>query len=97
MLKIFELHLSIVDEKEWIAAHSIIEALQTYQSVTGTTLQELDREDEITEVPESKWDEYTLTNSDHDPNDPESLPELTFRQLLQGRSTPDILGGTSYE
>jgi len=95
-MKIFELNCSAQDEKEWIAANTNIEALKTYLSITGTDIIDLDDSDEITEVPEEKWEEMTVRNNDYDKNDPNDWQEKTFAQWMKENKSPDIIAGTMY-
>lgn len=86
-MKIYEIHKH--GEKEWVAANTIIEALQEYCSTTGTDLIDFDAEDDVIEIPESQWDEYTM-------RDEEDGIIKTFRQVMEETSTPEIIAGTPY-
>ena len=96
MLKIFTLTWTKQDETEWIAAKSIIHALQVYSSITGTDLTDFESDDEITEVPREKWAELSVRNNDYDPEDPEDWQCKTFEEWMDGRTEPDIIAGTMY-
>ncbi|PKP11977.1 MAG: hypothetical protein CVU09_00315 [Bacteroidetes bacterium HGW-Bacteroidetes-4] len=91
-LRVFELQHPD-GEKEWIAAHTIIEALQTYCSTTDASLFELDDYD-LVEVPQTRWDELNIVNPDCE-ND--ELEKTTLREIVQGMTNPDIIGGTFYD
>lgn len=90
-MKIFELNWESQGEKEWIAAHTNIEALQVYCSITGTDLNDLDVEDTITEVPREKWTKMTV----RDPDDSDIT--RTFAQWMKDNKKPDIIAGTMDE
>lgn len=97
MLKVFELQWTSQDEKEWIAANTIIEALKTYCSITSTDLIDLEDEDNIIEVPKDKYSEMVIKNIDYDESDPDDWKEQTFEQWLKEHTKPDIIAGTMYE
>lgn len=97
MLKIFELHLIDVDEKEWIAANTIIEALQTYESTTDVGLHELSAQDEIRELPVEEWPLHKIRNSDNDPDDPNDWLTMTFDKYMETQVHPALICGTAYE
>ena len=97
MLKIFEIRHNKLDEKEWVAAETVIHALQFYCSLTSMDLVEFDKEDDIVEVPEEKWDEYKITNTEYDENDPDDWKEMTFREFIKDSTTPEIIAGTMYD
>lgn len=96
-LKVFELRWNQQGDREWIAARTNIDAIQTYLSITDMSIHELDNDDEIVEIPREKWSEYTVSNSDHDPSDPESKEKETFEDVMKRLTKPDIICGTMYE
>ena len=96
-LKIFELKWSSQDEKEWIAAHTNIEAIKTYCSITSINLIDFEEDDEIIELPESEWDKMTIRNIDYDPQDGDDWMEKTFAEYMQNQTEPDIIAGTMYD
>ena len=89
MMKIFELRWAAQDEKEWIAAHTNIEALKVYESITDVSLVDMDDDDEIVELPKEKWAEYTVKT--------EGEPAVTFAEWMDGTVKPDIICGTMYD
>jgi hypothetical protein len=95
-LKIFELRWTNQDEKEWIAAHTNIDAIKQYCSITSTDLADLDEEDEVVELSESEWEKMTIKNVDYDPSDPEDWEEKTFAEFMENRTCPDLVAGTMY-
>lgn len=97
MLKVFELRWTKQEEKEWIAANTNIEAIQTYLSITDMSIHELDSDGEIVEIPPEKWPNMTVRNSEYNPNDPDDVEEETFEQVMARLTTPDIIAGTMYE
>jgi len=90
-MKIFELKWNKQDEKEWIAAHTNIEAIKTYLSITSTDICDLDDEDEISEVHKDQWGKMTITNDDSE------LEPQTFEEYMKDCKHPDIIAGTMYE
>lgn len=97
MLKVFELQWTSQDEKEWIAANTIIEAIKTYCSITSTDLVDLEDDDNIIEIPKEKYSEMFINNIDYDENDPDDWKEKSFEQWLKEHTKPDIIAGTMYE
>jgi hypothetical protein len=95
-MKIYELQWTSLDEKEWVAANSIIEALQTYCKVTGTDLIDLEETDEIVELPREKWAEHKVINTDYDASDPDDWQEKTFEEWMNENDEPDVIAGTMY-
>lgn len=96
-LKIFELRWNSQDEKEWVAAHTNIEALKYYCFETMTDLAEMEDEDEIIEIPESEWEKFTVRNNDYDKTDPEDRQEETFAEFMKDITAPTIIAGTMYD
>lgn len=90
-LKIFELTWAKAGEKEWVCAHTNVEALKTYFNITGTYITDLDDEDEIVEIPKDKWHQYALRDSDSDPE-----ITKTFKEIMKTKTVADIIGGTMY-
>lgn len=97
---IFEINHVSQGEKEWVAADTNIHALKTYCFITSTDLVDLDDDDIISEVPESKLDELKVVNTDFEESEPEdddNFREMTFRRWLELHNEPDIVAGTMYE
>ncbi len=90
MLKIFEIRWITENQKSWIAAMSLIHAIQTYCSVTGLDLHEFDITDEIVELPEVVWREYTVTHED-------AANNQTFLQWMLENKTADIIAETHFD
>jgi len=95
-MNIYEIQWTSQDEKEWVAANTIIEALQTYCKVTGTDLFDLDETDEIVELPRKKWPEMTVRNTDYDSTDPDDWYIKTFEEWMNENDKPDVIAGTMY-
>lgn len=94
-LSIFEIRTD--GEKEWVAARSLIHALQVYCSTTSIDLVEFEQEDEIAELPRDKWKEYKVKNQEYDETDPDDWKEKTFEEVMNKNPIPDIIAGTNYE
>lgn len=97
MMKVFELRWNKQDEKEWIAAHTNIEAIKTYLSITSTDIEDLDDEDEIVEIPKREWGKMTIHNADYDPSDPDDAEFKTFKEYMKDCKKPDLIAGTMYD
>ena len=54
-MKVFEIKFTKLEKSDFVAAETIIGALQEYCSTTEMDLIEFEKEDEIIEVPENKW------------------------------------------
>lgn len=95
-MKIYELRWSS-SEKEWISGRTIIEALKTYLSITGTDIIDFDNEDEIVEVPREEWSKMTVRNNEYDENDTDDFKEMTFEEWMKQNPVSDIIAGTMYD
>ena len=62
-------------EKAWVYGLTIIDAIKTYCSVSGTDLVEFDKEDIILEIPKEQWKDYTVYDDESD-----ELDKKTFEQ-----------------
>lgn len=92
-MKIFEI-IYKDDEKQWVAANTNIEALQEVLSIEST---DIDLMTEIKELPEEKWDEWNVTNSEYDETDAEDWETMTFREFLSQAKSPQIISSTFYD
>lgn len=95
-LKVFELTWKSQDEKEWIAAHTNIEAIKTYLSITHTDITDLDDEDEIVEIPKEEWSKITIRNSEYNKTDPGVFETKTVEEYMKDCKSPDLIAGTMY-
>lgn len=87
-MKIFEFQVN--GEKEWVAAKNILQAVKCYCNMTDCNTWDFGDEDDVVEVPESKWDEMVVYLNE------ELTEEETFADAvkrLNGR--PDILATTA--
>ncbi len=89
-MKIFEFQWTKQDEKEWVAASSIVAAIREYCSTTGSDWVDWDDNDDIVEVPEDKWGEYKL----NDPDDFDSV--MTFAEWMKENPSGGMMCGTMY-
>lgn len=92
-MKIFEIVYKD-DEKQWVVANTNIEALQ---EVLSTEDSDINLMSEINELPEEKWDEMTVTNSEYDENDSEDWESMTFREFLKSCESSQIISATFYD
>ena len=88
-MKVFEIQWTNQQEKEWVAADSIIHAIKTYLSVTSMDITDFEDNDEIIEIPKEKWGEYFVT-------DEGGLPAKSFEQWMKEHTEPDLIAGTMY-
>lgn len=80
-------------ESEWIVANTAIEALKVYKETTGNGLDYFDNDDDIFEVPESKWDKLKVNFPDEDDEDEKWK---TYRQMVEGVVKPYYGWSTVY-
>lgn len=94
-MKIFEIIYND-GEKQWVAANTVIEALREVLSIEST---DIDLMEDVVELPQDKWDESTVTNSEYDENDKDDWQVLTFREFMQKEvaSNPQIIAATFYD
>lgn len=87
--------LQIKDEKEWIYASTVFEALQFYNSVTDWGLHDFETGDDIVLLPQEKWKEMTISNPDD--LDEDGKPKIkTFEEYVKDSFHPEIIAGTMY-
>lgn len=89
-MKIFKIDVGEID---WVYAQDMLEALRFYCGETGLGLDEIES---IEEIPEEKWDEIKVKNSDWHEDDPIEDKEWTFREAVSGETTPFIIASTAY-
>jgi hypothetical protein len=103
-MKVFELVWSN-GEKEWVCAHTNIEALKTYMSITGTDEVDMDNDDELREIPKWQWRELFIELEEDDEDyDQEEYVEgregkktISFETYMKHAHKPDIMAGTMYD
>lgn len=88
-MKIFEIYWPKDDQKSWIAANSIIGAIQTYCANTDFMLCDFDGDEEITEIYPDTWDNFSVTDED------EKI-EQSFTEWMKENKYPDIIAETFY-
>lgn len=76
-MKIFELRFTKENEKAWMYAETVIDAIKTYCSITGTDLIDLDTTDDIIELPKEKWLDYSVKDDEFD-----EVPKISFSQWV---------------
>ena len=86
-------NFKINGEEEIVAAETYIEAMRYYCKTNGWDLlgSDFDNKDDIEEIPEHKWGEIEVTNTEYDDNDPEDLETVTLKMLMDGVVTPEII------
>ena len=88
-LRVFEFQIN--GEREWVAAYTFIHAIQIHSGTSGMDIVEYDSDDEIVEVPESKWDESFITYPDDD-QQPKSFSQ--FIKECNGKA--EFMASTAY-
>lgn len=83
-MKIYALRVN--GEIEWIAANTVIEALQNYITITGIELTDFELDDDIKEVPKEKWSQLKVMCYDR-----QSQSEQTFAEVIRHMKSPDII------
>ncbi len=89
-MKIFEFQWNRIEEKEWVAANSLVAAIREYCSTTGCDWTDWEDNDDIVEVPESEWDKCLL----HDPDNVDD--QMTFTQWVKENPHGGMICGTMY-
>ncbi len=78
-------------ERSFIAAHTNIEAIQKYLSITDMDLScDFTGHEEITELNPDEWSEYFITDNEND------LPQQSFEDWMKENKDPDIIAETHY-
>ncbi len=83
-MKIFEIRTG---EKEWVAAHTNIQALRLVYGMSEVNLGDYSDEDEIVEIPESEWPNHSVVYEDG---------EETFTDIMKRITEPEYLAATYY-
>lgn len=97
-IKIFEIHHKSVDEKEWVAAESIIGAIICLCTETATEIHDLEPDAEIIELPREKWSEYKVKNTEWSEGEPDEWKEMTFEEWLkENNNKPCYIAGTMHD
>jgi len=90
-MKAFKL---ITSEEEIIAATTIISALKFYNDLTGISIDEMDEEYDIYEIPKGEWNEIKIQNID---KDDESEPDFwSLKELMDKTTKPDLISSTCW-
>jgi hypothetical protein len=91
--KVFEI-LYKDEERQWVAADTIIEALQEVLRVEET---DLDLMADIKEVDDAQLDTLRVTNTDYDEYENNDWQSMTFREYLTKNKGARIIAATFYE
>lgn len=92
-MKIFQINYKD-GEQQWVAADTNIEALQEVLSIEST---ELDFMKDIQELPEHRWDEMNVINTEYDEKDEDDWESKTFREFIKDYKSSVIISATFYE
>lgn len=90
-MKIYEFRID--EEREWVAANTVIEAIQTHATTLSMDLSDYNKEDDIVELPESEWDKHTVIDTENEDKE----PDMTFREWMEQYKNmgPDIIATTT--
>lgn len=94
-LLVFEIKHSKEDEEVWVAAYTNIHALSLYFSTCNMDMMDMEDEDEITQLPEEKWKEMVVTNTDHNHEEGE-WEKMTFEQYVKENGA-GVIAGTAFD
>lgn len=81
-LKIFEITNSQYGQIAWVAGYGLMHALSIFNRATDSVY-DWDEGDEIVELPEDKWDSYTVTEDEE--------PTITFTEWIEINKDPDMI------
>ena len=87
-------------ETEYVSGNTIIQAIKHYcdnSAMELIDLIDLDDSDDIREVPEEKWSDIQVRNSEYDETDPHDKEVFTLEELVKGTVSPQLLCGTNWE
>lgn len=84
--------LMIDGKTEWVAANTIIEALQKYITITGIELSEFDNDDDIKEISIEKWSELKVMSYKG-----EFETEQSFAEVMNHLQVPGIITVPCYD
>ncbi len=94
-MKIFEISWANDAEKECIAATTNLQAIKTYCNEMCFDVWDFGDFDEIREIPESEWDNFTIRMEENIINDEDKI--ITFREWMLENPEGGYMCGTMYE
>jgi len=74
-------------ESTWVAAKTIIEAIEIHELTTGISIDEMDNEDDIILVPRSEWAKLKVTSEGK---------EISFEEHMKLHPQADIIASTAW-
>jgi hypothetical protein len=90
-------------QKDYVSGNTIIEALQEYTSSTSVSLDEMDKTDDVVEIPESEWEERKISFSKDEFNEDDIESEIieqdelnyyvTFKEWIKTHDYASIICG----
>lgn len=94
--KIYEIKLN--DARFWVCANTAIEAIKTYLSTTDNYVFDLEDEDDIHEIPQESWGNYTLVDTEAEMDEEGNYPVImTFADYMEKQAMDaDIIATTAY-
>lgn len=84
-MRIFEFQFNV--ESDWFAAETIIDAIRNYLTTSECDIDEIK---DIVEIPESKWEEYKILDSDTDE------PIQSFAEWIKENPDGGMIASTAY-
>lgn len=87
--------LEVNGETEIVAANTIFEAIKYYASLNDLSLSDFDNNDTIEEIQPQTWNDFTIRNTDFDPNDKDDKEEFTLSEMMEGIVEPELISTTN--
>jgi len=84
-MKVFEIKFTNLEKSDFVAAETIIGALQEYCSTTEIDLYEFYSEDEIIEVPEKDWKKIIIIDEF------EESDNITVEEFMRDCCSPCVI------
>lgn len=71
-------------EKEWISAHTLIEAFQYYNQLSTLDIIDFNPEDDVILIPKEDWSNYSVTDPEFEEwDDYEGKTSMTFADWME--------------
>ena len=99
-VNIYEFNYTAINEKDWVAAQDIREAMRLLADEMPNEVSEMDDGITIKALSEEDWDKNIVTNDEYDDSEPESeenWKQMTFREYVKGATTSQYIAGTMNE
>lgn len=92
-MKIYRIETS--GNYDYVCAHTVIEALQTYSTMTDYNLIDFSPEDDVIEIPQNLWPTlyFKLEGEVDNAGNPK---EITFAEFMRTAQEPELFATTAY-